>query len=57
MESATARLYDLAILAAIHEAFEATWSVLQAHEQSPSSKSPSAKFRFMTRDLQRAVGA
>lgn len=34
MESATARLYNPAILAAIHEAFEATWSVLQAHEQT-----------------------
>ena len=43
MESATARLYDLAILAAIHEAFEATWSVLQAHEQSPSSKERNAE--------------
>jgi hypothetical protein len=43
MESATARLYDPAILAAIHEAFEATWSVLQAHEQSPPSKERNAE--------------
>ena len=35
MGSDISRLYDPATLAAIHEAFETTWAVLQAHEPSP----------------------
>lgn len=51
MESATARLYDPAILAAIHDAFEATWSVLQAHEQSPPSQERNAELSIALRNV------
>ena len=46
MGSDISRLYDPATLAAIHEAFEATWAVLQAHEPSPPSKERNAELGF-----------
>jgi hypothetical protein len=46
MGSDISRLYDPATLAAIHEAFEATWGVLQAHEPSPPSEERNAELGF-----------
>ena len=46
MGSDISRLYDPATLAAIHEAFEASWAVLQAHEPSPPSEERNAELGF-----------
>jgi hypothetical protein len=43
MGSDISRLYDPATRAAIHEAFEATWAVLQAHEPCPPSEERNAE--------------
>jgi hypothetical protein len=46
MGSDISRLHDPSTVAAIHEAFQATWAVLQAHEPSPPSRERSAELGF-----------